>query len=231
MESFNNRSLFDRGFDAILFDMDGTLVDSTVAVERTWKRWAEKHGLDLESILKASHGMRTIETVRRFAPPDIDPEKEAGELEASEIADVDGIVAVPGAQELLKSLPTDRWAIVTSASRELAARRLSAASLWVPEVIVTANDVSAGKPNPEGYEKAAAYLGVSCKNCLIIEDAHAGIKAAENAGASVLVVTATHRTPITTFYVSIRNFQEIRSTLDQTGQIVLTTIAHDGGIA
>ncbi|WP_394847102.1 HAD-IA family hydrolase [Pendulispora brunnea] len=174
--------------DALLFDMDGTLVDSTVVVERTWRRFAARFGLAPEAILATSHGRRTGETVAQHAPPGVDLAKETARLEAEEVADVEGIVAVPGAAELLAKLPANRWAIVTSAGRELAARRMAAASLPMPEVVITAEDVARGKPHPEGYLSAAAALSVSASSTIIFEDAEAGLLAARATGAEVVVV-------------------------------------------
>lgn len=173
---------------ALLLDMDGTLVDSTAVVERTWHRFAARHGLDPTAILAGSHGRRTGETVALHAPPGVDVAAETAQLEMEEVADVAGVVAVPGAAELLAGLPPDRWAVVTSAGRELTERRMAAAGLCLPPTVVTADDVAHGKPNPEGYLVAAGRLGVRPEEAVVFEDAEAGMRAADAAGARWVAV-------------------------------------------
>lgn len=177
--------------DAILFDIDGTLVDSTPAVERAWRTWAGRHGLDADEILSISHGRRAMDTVAMFVPP-AQVAQATSELSALELGDFDGVVALPAAQALLESLPAHRWAAVTSGPSELMRKRLAVAGLAVPQVFVTAEDVVAGKPDPEGYQKAAAALGVDVTRCLVVEDAPAGIGAGQAAGATVLAVCTSH---------------------------------------
>jgi sugar-phosphatase len=186
-------ALPDRRFAAFLFDMDGTLLSSIAAAERVWTAWASRHGIDVAAFLPTIHGVRAVETIRRQALPGIDPEVEAEALTLAEIADVAGIVPIAGAGGFLASLPEGRFAIVTSAPRALAVARLGAAGLAVPGVMVTADDVTRGKPAPDCFLLAAERLGVQAKDCLVFEDAPAGIEAAEAAGAGVVVVTATHR--------------------------------------
>ncbi|HEY6968898.1 MAG TPA: HAD-IA family hydrolase [Candidatus Angelobacter sp.] len=176
---------------AILFDLDGVLVDSTQAVERVWRKWAREHNLDAEVVLAHAHGRRTIETVRIVAPQ-LDAEKENLKIENMEINDKEGIVAVPGAAELLRSLPPDRFIIATSATRALAAARLRYAGLPVPERIVTADDVAKGKPSPEPYLRAAALLGFAPANCLVFEDTPAGIESGKAAGMRVIAMETTY---------------------------------------
>lgn len=196
-----------RRYAAFLFDMDGTLIDSIPSAVRIWTRWAERHGVDVPSLLHAMHGVRAIETIRRFAPH-ADHEAEAAQLTQDEIDDVDGVLPIPGAAEFLASLPADRWAIVTSAPRDLALVRLAAAGLAPPAVLVTADDVSHGKPAPDCYLAAAALLGVNAADCLVWEDAPAGIAAGEAAGADVAIITATHASSIDTPH---RTFADYRS--------------------
>jgi mannitol-1-/sugar-/sorbitol-6-phosphatase len=177
---------------AILFDLDGVLVDSTACVERHWRRWATRHKLDAGSLLANSHGRRTIDTMRLVASDlDLDLEHEALLLEEEEALDLDGIIATPGAIELLTALPTQSWAIVTSATRIMARARLEAVGLPIPQAFICAEEVSQGKPHPEGYLKAATLLGIAPDQCLVIEDAPAGILAAHAAAIPALGVTTT----------------------------------------
>ncbi|WP_280950933.1 HAD-IA family hydrolase [Rhizobium sp. R339] len=177
-------------FSAFLFDMDGTLLTSIAAAERVWGAWAKRQGLDPIAFLPTMHGQRAIDTIRRLELPGVDAEIEAEKITNAEIDDVEGVVAIAGAAEFLAALPTDRWAIVTSASKELARRRLEAAGLRMPNVIVTGEDVAAGKPDPQCFLLAARRLGVPAANCLVFEDVEAGVKAGKAAGADVMVVTA-----------------------------------------
>lgn len=176
---------------AILFDIDGTLVDSTPVVERVWRAFAERRGLDGDEILRVCHGRRAEDTIALFLPED---EREAGTAEVLrlELADLDGVVALPAVADLLAALPAGRWAAVTSGSRELMRTRLAAAGLPVPEVLVAAQDVAVGKPDPEGYLLAAARLGVDPALCLVVEDAPAGLQAGRRAGARTLAVATSH---------------------------------------
>ena len=177
--------------DAILFDIDGTLVDSTAAVIRTWTTWAAGHGIDAEEILRVCHGRRTEDTLAMFIPAGQHAAALA-ELGQLELADLDDVIALPGTQDLLPRLPADRWAAVTSGSREVMRTRLTAAGLPIPEVLVSAEAVGEGKPHPEGYLKAAAALGRDVRRCLVVEDAPAGIDAGRAAGAQVLAVATSH---------------------------------------
>lgn len=177
--------------DAVLFDIDGTLVDSTGAVERTWRLWGEAHGIDPEEILAVSHGRRSEDTIAMFLPQDQVADA-AAELEELELADLDGVTALPATRELLTALPTERWAAVTSGSRRLMRTRLEAAGLPAPEVLVTADDVTEGKPHPQGYLRAAAGLGFDPARCLVVEDAPAGVRAGLASGAAVLAVATSH---------------------------------------
>jgi mannitol-1-/sugar-/sorbitol-6-phosphatase len=176
--------------EAVLFDMDGTLVDSSHCVERTWRLWAEKHRLDLDALLAISHGRQNYETIRAIAPHLETPEELAFLVRAEEECR-EGIVAVHGARSLLESLNPAAWAVVTSAWRTLAELRLQCAGLPSPEFLVTADDVARSKPHPEGYLLAASRLGVAPSTCVVIEDAPAGIEAARAAGMRVIGISTT----------------------------------------
>jgi len=181
-----------RRYAAFLFDMDGTILTSIASAERTWSAWAIAHGLDVATFLPTIHGVRTVETIRRLGLPGVDPEVEAAAITAAEMDDVDDIEPIAGAAAFLKALPADRWTIVTSAPRALAERRLGAAGIPVPDRFIAAEDVANGKPAPDCFLLAAERLGVASADCLVFEDAAAGIAAADAAGSDVLVITATH---------------------------------------
>ncbi len=179
------------GCEAVLFDLDGVLVDSTRAVVRIWSEWAKRQGIQAERILEVAHGRRTIETVHLVAPH-LDAEEETRELERMEIGDLDGVLEVEGALELISSIPNDGWTVVTSGPRALATRRLEHAMLPRPVRFVAAEDVKEGKPHPEAYLKGAEILGVSPEDCVVIEDAPSGIRAGKSAGMTVVAVATTH---------------------------------------
>lgn len=178
--------------EGVLFDIDGTLVDSTEVVERVWRKWAAYRGLDAGAIIAVCHGRRTEDTLAEFLPPDqIQPAlAELLQME-TEFLD-DSVVAVPGAKELLDGLSPQRWAAVTSGSVDVMRARLVISGLPIPDVLITAEDVTAGKPDPQGYLKAAAGLGLDPRRCLVVEDAPAGIAAGKAAGSAVVALTTTH---------------------------------------
>lgn len=177
--------------DALLFDIDGTLVDSTGAVERSWRAFAKLWGMDAEALLAVCHGRRSEDTLADFLPPEQVPVA-AEMLVGLELDNLYDVIPLPAARTLLESLPPGRWAAVTSGPRKLMTARLAEAGLPVPEVLVTAEDVEAGKPDPQGYLLAAKRLGFEAARCLVIEDAPAGVGAGLNAGASVLAVATSH---------------------------------------
>ena len=176
---------------AILFDLDGVLIDSTASITRHWQQWAQRHNLGLAEIMKVAHGRRTIETMRLVAPH-LPVEEEALHFAAAEAADTEGVVTIDGALPLLNSLPTDAWAIVTSGGRELATARLKSRGLPVPRIMVTAEDVVNGKPDPEPYLVAAHVLGIPADQCVVVEDSPAGIAAAGAAGMRSVPIASTH---------------------------------------
>jgi len=176
---------------AILFDLDGVLVDSTRAVDREWREWARRKGVDGNAVMAIAHGVRTIEVIRRVAPH-LDADAEAWEIENEEANDQQGVHVMPGAVALERSIPEGRWGVVTSGTRLLASARLRFCGLPVPKVLVTAEDVSHGKPHPEPYLKGAERLGFKPADCLVIEDAPAGIQSARAGGFKVVGITSTY---------------------------------------
>jgi len=179
---------------AILFDLDGVLADSTPSVTRAWSAWARRVGLDPDALLPQVHGRRAIDTIRAVRP-ELDAESELATLVADETSDNADVVEIPGARALVGALPADRWAIVTSGLRPVATARLVAAGVPIPSVMITAESISRGKPDPEAYIKGAAALGVAPADCLVVEDAPAGAAAARAAGMRLLCLTTTHTAP------------------------------------
>ena len=175
---------------ALLFDLDGVLINSTPAVARVWRQWAIEHGFNPEEVVARAHGRPSLTTVREYLPH-ADHEAENREVERREIADLEGVIPLPGALELLSSLPSDRWTIVTSCTRPLAEVRIKAAGLPQPKKMITSNDVVHGKPNPEPYLKGAAALGFRSEHCIVLEDVPAGVKAGKAAGARVISFPTT----------------------------------------
>jgi len=215
----------DRAYDAFLFDMDGTLINSIPATLRIWTAWCQKMGLDAESVIPHIHGVRAIDTVKRFAPTCADPEKEAAWLNAAEIADLDGVTALPGVLRFLNSLPPTRWAIVTSASEALALARLDAAGIAVPPVLVTAEQIQHGKPAPDPYLHGARRLGFTAPNCLVWEDAPAGVRSGEAAGSNVVVITATHDHPVNTPHLAVPDYANLAIQSEPGGMLRLRVVA------
>lgn len=219
-----DHSVFNSKYRAFLFDMDGTILTSIAAAERVWTTWAVRHGVDVDSFLPTIHGVRAIDTISRLGLPGMDAEAEAAWITEAEIEDVDGVLEVAGAAKFLRSLPARQWAIVTSAPRELALRRMAAAGIPEPEVMVTAEDVTAGKPDPAGYRLAARRLGVEPAQCLVFEDATVGILAAEAAGADLMMVTATHEQPVKTPHATLASYESVRVLVDVDGSIRLKSV-------
>ncbi len=176
--------------DALLFDLDGVLINSTPAVARVWRKWAIEHGFNPEEVVARAHGRPSLTTVREYLP-DADHEAENREVERREIDDLEGVVPLPGAIDFLTSLPPDRWTIVTSCTRPLATVRIAAAGLPQPRKMITSNDITHGKPHPEPYMKGADLLGFSAKDCVVFEDVPAGVRSGKEAGARVIGFTTT----------------------------------------
>ena len=182
--------MIETGCRALLFDLDGVLIDSTPAVARVWTRWAVEHGFDPETVVHKAHGRPSRITIRELLP-NSDIDREDREVERWEMEDLDGVVLLPGAGQLLNSLPPDRWTIATSCTRALAEVRLRAAGLPIPKTMITASDVKIGKPDPEPYLKAAAKLGFAASDCVVVEDAASGVRAGKAAGARVIAFLTT----------------------------------------
>jgi len=174
----------------LLFDLDGVLADSTPAVARVWTIFANKHGFDPEETVRRAHGRPSIATIRELLP-NANHNAENAVLERMEIEDIADVVALPGAAELLHALPADQWTVVTSCTRALALVRLRAAGLPTPAQMVTSNDVVNGKPSPEPYLKGAELLGLAAADCVVVEDAPAGIRSGKAAGARVIALQTT----------------------------------------
>jgi mannitol-1-/sugar-/sorbitol-6-phosphatase len=183
MPDFRNQS-----YAAFLFDMDGTLLDSSAAVDRVWGSWAKRHGIDVPTLLASVHGVRSEDTIRRFGGTSVDVAAETQWILDAEVSDVDGVVPLQGIHAFIEALEPGTWAIVTSAPRTLAEVRLRAANVPIPDVMITAEDVQRGKPDPQGFLLGAQRLGVSIGQCLVFEDSHAGVAAAKAAGAHVAIV-------------------------------------------
>ena len=176
---------------AILFDLDGVLVDSTRSVERQWRIWAREQGVDGDKVMAVGHGVRAVEVIRAVAPH-LDAEAEVRKLESREADDHDGVAVMPGAAELVHAIPADRWCVVTSGTRHLASERLRFFGIPAPRVMITADDVANGKPHPGPYLKGAELLGVNPAECLVIEDAPAGIQSARAGGMKVIALTSSY---------------------------------------
>jgi sugar-phosphatase len=177
---------------AIVFDLDGVLVDSTGYIEQQWRHWAASKGLPVEPFLRVCHGRRALETIR-LAAPELDAEAEVAAFAPAEESDGQVLGPVDGAPRLLETLPVGSWAVATSGTRAMATDRLRRAGLPIPGVLICAEDVQRGKPSPDVYLLAAAGLGVVPAECLVVEDAPAGIEAARAAGMGVVALTTTHR--------------------------------------
>jgi sugar-phosphatase len=205
---------------AVIFDMDGTLVDSNAVVEAVWTIFAERFGLLPADVLAVSHGRQTLDTVRRFAPADVDHEALAAELAGMEIATPGGIRQVAGAGTFVAAIPAELTALVTSAPLLLARTRMAEAGLPMPPVVVPAEDVDRGKPEPEGYLRAAFLLGLSAQETVVFEDAPAGIESARAAGAQVVVI-GRYDGPAADGLPRIVDFTAARAVVE-AGEVIIT---------
>jgi len=203
----------------LLFDMDGTLIDSTELIEEIWHRWADRHGIDGNAVLAKSHGRQAGETVRLFAPEGIDHDMETAWFNEQAARGTARIKAVPGAREFLAGLAPHEWAIVTSGKRSLAAEWLAVAGLPQPAAFIAAEDVSRSKPDPEGYRAAARLLGCDASEAIVFEDAQAGMEAGRRAGARIVGIGPSdhlsHLAHLADVWIS--DFREIEALRDASG--------------
>ena len=198
---------------AFLFDMDGTLIDSSRAMIRIWGRWARSRGVDFSTLVATIHGSRAVDTMRRLAIPGLDPEIEAATIERGEVEDVDGVVPIAGAAEFLAALPPERWTVVTSAPIALARARLGAAGLPVPRSIVTGEDVLVGKPAPDCFILGAQRLGFETADCIVFEDSAVGIEAATAAGADLVVIASAQAHAALDGRFAVSDYQKLDLTI------------------
>lgn len=211
---------------AILFDLDGVLLDSTRVVAEQYTRWAREHGLDPAEVMKAAHGVRTLEVVRRVAPH-LDAVAETKRIEEREAA-ADNMNPIPGAIALVSSIPSRRWGVVTSGTRFLATTRMRKFGIPIPDVLVTAEDVTNGKPDPEPYRKGAELLKENPADCVVIEDAPAGIRSAHAAGMRVISLPTTY--PIAELHeadVIIAGLRSIKITVNGSREASTLLISFD----
>jgi sugar-phosphatase len=198
---------------AFLFDMDGTLVDSSRSMRRIWGRWAHRRGLDFAALFPIVQGRRAIDTMRLIAVPGLDPEAEAALIGREEVEDVEGVVAIAGAAEFLASLPTERWTVVTSAPRALARARLGAAGLPIPETTIAGEEVLVGKPAPDCFIMGARRLGFEPTDCIVFEDSEAGVEAAIAAGADLVVIASAQSQASVSGRFAVADFDQVELTV------------------
>lgn len=211
---------------ALLFDLDGVLVDSTPSIERVWTKWARDRGLDAKAVIRAAHGRPTSETIA-LVGPDLDAQTEIDILAAAELDELDGTAAVQGAAELVGCLPIDRWAIVTSGANSIAEARLRWVGLPIPRVLITADIVRRGKPHPDGYLMAASRLGVRPDDCIVLEDSPPGVQAAQAARIRSIAVLTTHtRDELSCADNIVQDLSDIRVRTVPSGRICMTFTSH-----
>jgi sugar-phosphatase len=197
--------------EAVLFDLDGVLVDSLGVIERILREWAGSRGIDGERAVELSHGRRDVDLIALLAP-DLDVAAEVDWIVGREERVVDGVVAMPGAVDLLGALPSRRWAVVTSGTRAVARARIAAAGLPEPVRLVAAEDVRHGKPDPQPYLRGAELLGVAPQRCVVVEDAMSGVRAARAAGMRCVGVGAEVQPAAVTAHVA--NLKELAAVVD-----------------
>ncbi|SES31121.1 HAD-IA family hydrolase [Lentzea albida] len=204
---------------AVLFDMDGVLTDSTVAAEHAWTQWAHEYDVDPEQVLRGLHGRRATDTVRMYVPDSVHAEA-LRRINAIEVADAGSTTAIPGARELVDSLPGN-WALVTSAPPELLTVRLAAVGIPLPAVVINGDEVTRGKPDPEGYLRAAEKLGVPIGECVVFEDSGNGVAAglAAEAGTVVGVGEGALETPAPVVVRDLRSARWTGGGIEVSGEL------------
>lgn len=207
-------------YEAILFDIDGTLVDSTHSVEYVWRTWAAANNLDADHIMAISHGRRSRDTLAELITEE-QIDTALADMRVLELETMHTVLELPKTVEILTSLPSHRWAAVTSGDRALMTARMQACGVPIPEVMVTSEDVSRGKPDPEGYLLAASRLGVDPRACLVIEDAPAGLQAARAAGCGVLAVATSHPAAMLEGYEVVPDLSHVTITTINEGLRVI----------
>jgi mannitol-1-/sugar-/sorbitol-6-phosphatase len=207
---------------AILFDLDGVLIDSTRSVDRQWRAWAREKGIEEEKVMAIAHGVRSIEVIRAVAPH-LDAPSEVQWLERHEAEDQIDVTVMPGAADLIRAIPDGRWCVVTSGTCLLATARLRLGGLPIPKVLVTADDVTNGKPHPEPYLKGAKLSGVPPADCLVIEDAPAGIQAAHAARMKVIALASTYpASKLKDADAVVENLSQIHVTRDGADKLIIS---------
>lgn len=205
----------------LLFDMDGILISSLGSVERSWSKWATMRGVDPQYACRIAHGCRSIETVARLRP-DLDPQEENKVIEGIEMEDTEGVEILPGVVDLLSSLPSGRWTVVTSATEPLARVRLAAGGVPVPAKIITAESVAQGKPHPAPYLAGAALLGFAAADCVVFEDSEAGAKAGRAAGCTVIATLFSHSIQqLRNAQFIVNDLTQVRARFESGGEIEL----------
>jgi mannitol-1-/sugar-/sorbitol-6-phosphatase len=205
----------------LLFDMDGVLVSSLGSVERSWTKWARRYGLDAAETIRAAHGMRAIETIRKFRPEG-DPTSDLQLIEDFEVEDKEDLQILEGVAQIVQTIPQRLWTVVTSATERLARSRLAHAGIAVPEKIITGDMVVHGKPHPEPYLRGAALLGLPPSECLVIEDSTSGALAGHAAGCKVLATTFSHQ---------IESLSAADWVVESLAKVKVTVLPEDGGLA
>lgn len=212
--------------EALLLDMDGTLVHSTTEVETVWRLWCQSHRLDPEPVLAMCHGVRSREVIRALAPQ-LDLAREVALLDELEIQHAGVAEPIAGARTLLGALSPARWALVTSASQRVARHRLASAGLPLPRLLIGAEDVVRGKPDPEPYLLAARQLDLAPADCLVFEDAPAGIRSALQAGCQVVQIGGDKRLD-DGVRARLEDWRQIRLTEDEAGlQLCMANLLPD----
>jgi sugar-phosphatase len=204
----------------VLFDMDGILISSIASVERSWTKWALMRGVDPAYACRTAHGCRAIETVALLRP-DLDSAAELKIIEDIELADGEGLAVLPGVLDLLAALPGNRWTVVTSATERLARVRLATAGIPVPERLITADQVTQGKPDPQAFLAGAALLGFAPEQCVVFEDSASGAKAGRAAGCTVVATTFSH---------PVASLDAADYLLEDVTGVSVETLKGDGGL-